>query len=43
MDDPNELLAAMLAVAPDADALQRLADYADHGEEVPSADDTDPS
>ncbi len=37
MDDADELIAAMLAVSPDADALQRLADLAD-SEEQPDAD-----
>lgn len=38
--DPDELIAAMLAVAPDAEALDRLADLADA--ELPAdADDTD--
>jgi hypothetical protein len=37
MQDADELIAAMLAVAPDADALQRLADLSDSGD----ADDAD--
>ena len=38
MNDADELTAAMLAVAPDPDALQRLADFADN-QEQPNADD----
>jgi hypothetical protein len=42
MDDTDELIAAMLAVAPDPDALARLADYSDHGGDDAEADDTEP-
>ena len=39
MEDTDELIAAMLAVAPDPEALGKLADYADHGDDNADAED----